>query len=183
MAVATLLRTSSPVGRIELRGDGSSLTGLSIERGGALPGDRLPESPDAVLRQAAAQLAEYFAGARQEFELPLRAEGTEFQRAVWARLAELPFGSTVEYRALAGAVGRPLGARAVGGAVGANPIPIVVPCHRVLGSGGRLTGYSGGEGVPTKEWLLRHEGAAHQPGRQAEEEGAAALLAVVAAAG
>ena len=134
-----ITRLDSPIGRIELVGDDAAVTGLSIEREGALPHDGEPEHSNAMLDAARSQLEEYFAGTRTEFDLPVRLTGTPFQQAVWAELERL--GS----------------ARAIGGAVGANPIPIIVGCHRVLASDGRITGYSGGDGIPTKLWLLGHE--------------------------
>ena len=109
-----------------------------------------------------AKLREYFAGTRTDFDLPVSLVGTEFQKAVWGELATLPFGGVVSYGDIGQATGRATAGRAVGGAVGANPIPIIVPCHRVLASDGRITGYSGGNGIPTKVWLLDHEGIAHR---------------------
>jgi len=156
-----LRRLESPIGRIELLGDGESVISLSIERAGVLPHDGADESADPVLERAAGQLAEYFAGDRTAFDVPVRLRGTEFQQAVWARLNELEFGEVVSYGELGRSTGRPTAGRAVGGAVGANPVPIIVPCHRVLASNNRITGYSGGNGVPTKVWLLNHEGIRH----------------------
>lgn len=155
---AYLLRTTSPIGRIELTSDGTAVTSLSIERGGSLPLDDHPERSTAVLDDAAAQLAEYFDGSRRAFDVPVRLQGTPFRQAVWQRLAELEFGTFVSYGELGASLGHTGYGRAIGGAVGANPIPIIVGCHRVLASNGKVTGYSGGEGVPTKLWLLEHEG-------------------------
>jgi methylated-DNA-[protein]-cysteine S-methyltransferase len=152
-----LIRLPSPIGRIELQADESVLTSLTIERDGALPHDDLPERSSPLLESAREQLEEYFHGRRTSFDLPVRLDGTPFQRAVWAELQRLGWGEAISYGALATAVGRPGSARAIGGAVGANPLPIIVGCHRVLASDGRITGYSGGEGVPTKLWLLGHE--------------------------
>ncbi|MFE6963671.1 methylated-DNA--[protein]-cysteine S-methyltransferase [Agromyces sp. NPDC057679] len=152
-----LIRLDSPIGRIEVVADDDAVTGLSIERDGVLPHDDSPERSNAVLDRARVELDEYFSGARTDFDLPVRLEGTEFQQAVWAELRRLGWGEAVSYGSLAAAVGRPGSARAIGGAVGANPIPIIVGCHRVLASDGRITGYSGGEGIPTKLWLLGHE--------------------------
>jgi len=160
--VAHLLRLASPIGRIELTSDGEYLTGLAIERSGSLPHDDQAERSCAVLTEAADQLAEYFAGKRQTFDLPLQAAGTDFQRSVWHEPGQLPFGAAVSYSHIGRATGRPTAGRAVGGAVGANPIPIIVPCHRVLASDRRITGYSGGDGIPTKVWLLDHEGISHR---------------------
>lgn len=153
-----LHRIDSPIGRIELVSDGTALTSLTIERAGALPWDEAPERSTPVLEVAARQLAEYFAGQRREFDVPIAAHGTRFQRDVWRELATLPFGTSITYGELGAATGRATAGRAIGGAVGANPVPIIVPCHRVLASDGRITGYSGGEGIPTKAWLLQHEG-------------------------
>jgi methylated-DNA-[protein]-cysteine S-methyltransferase len=156
-----LRRLESPIGRIEVVSDGRSIVSLAIERGGLLPHDEKPELADEVLDLAVTQLEEYFAGDRQDFDVPVDLAGTEFQRSVWEQLVELQWGEVVSYGDLGRATGRPTAGRAVGGAVGANPIPIIVPCHRVLGVDGRITGYSGGEGIPTKAWLLEHEGIAH----------------------
>lgn len=155
-----LRRTASPIGMIELLSDGVSVTSLSIERAGHLPHEALPEHSAPVLDEAVKQLGEYFAGERQSFDLPLSPVGTEFQKAVWHELSELDFGQISSYGEIGRATGRLSAARAVGGAIGANPLPIIVPCHRVLGSDGRVTGYSGGNGIPTKTWLLDHEGVA-----------------------
>ena len=108
-----------------------------------------------VLREAKNQLAEYFAGERQNFELPLNPEGTDFQQAVWQQMLEIPFGETRTYGDLAQVLHS--AARAVGGACGKNPIPIIIPCHRVMGADGKLTGFSGGDGISTKQALLRLE--------------------------
>ncbi|MGJ8722048.1 MAG: methylated-DNA--[protein]-cysteine S-methyltransferase [Salinibacterium amurskyense] len=160
--VAYLRRLSSPIGRIELTSDGASVTGLAIENDGVLPHDKQSERSCEVLDTAAAQLAEYFTGDRRSFDLPLSAAGTEFQKSVWLQLNQLPYGAAVSYADIGRATGRPTAGRAVGGAVGANPIPIIVPCHRVLASNQRITGYSGGDGIPTKVWLLKHEGISHK---------------------
>lgn len=155
---AYLTRMSSPIGRLEIASDGQSITSLSIERGGHLPLEEHPERSTAVLDQAVQQLTEYFAGDRKNFDLPVTFTGSEFQRSVWQRLAELDYGQFISYGELGLEIGRPGSGRAIGGAVGANPIPIIIGCHRVLASNGKITGYSGGEGVPTKLWLLSHEG-------------------------
>jgi methylated-DNA-[protein]-cysteine S-methyltransferase len=108
-----------------------------------------------VLSATRAQLGEYFAGRRQDFDLPLAPAGTAFQRAVWTELLRIPFGNTTSYGDIAARVGGPRAVRAVGAANGRNPIALIVPCHRVIGGNGRLTGYGGG--LPTKHWLLSHE--------------------------
>lgn len=111
-----------------------------------------------VLDQAAKQIELYLQGRLPKFSLPLKVSGTPFQLAVWKAIAKVPFGKTVSYGEIAKAIGRPLASRAVGAAVGANPTPLLVGCHRVLGSNGTLTGYSGGQGIKTKKLLLDHEG-------------------------
>ena len=110
-----------------------------------------------VIRETAAQLHEYFEGGRRDFELPLAPRGTAFQLDVWRALATIPYGETISYAQLAQRVGKPSAMRAVGAANGRNPLPLVLPCHRVIGSDGSLTGFGGG--LPTKEFLLRMEGA------------------------
>lgn len=105
--------------------------------------------------RVAGELREYFEGRRESFDLPLAPEGTPFQQAVWSELRRIPFGERSSYGALAARIGRPWASRAVGQANGANPIAVVIPCHRVVGSDGSLTGY--GSGVPIKRWLLDHE--------------------------
>ena len=113
-----------------------------------------------VLDAALAQLSEYFAGQRFEFDLPLRPRGTPFQQRVWQGLCQIPYGATWSYGKLAAAVGNANGSRAVGAANGRNPISIIVPCHRVIGANGRMVGYGGG--LAAKRWLLEHE--AHKRG-------------------
>ncbi|WP_105034428.1 methylated-DNA--[protein]-cysteine S-methyltransferase [Cryobacterium aureum] len=158
-----LLRIPSPIGRLELTADDKGILSLSIESDGQLPLDTTPEAPSPVLQRAAEQLDEYFARTRQSFDLPVHlTHGTEFQRSVWARLADLKFGDVISYGALGSDIGRPGSGRAIGGAVGANPVPIIIGCHRVLATSGQITGYSAGEGIPTKAWLLSHEGIAHR---------------------
>jgi methylated-DNA-[protein]-cysteine S-methyltransferase len=151
----------SPVGRLLLTGDERALTGLYLLDAGShsavvQPGwTRRPGGFGA----AAAQLGEYFAGSRTEFDLPLAPHGTPFRLAVWEELARIPYGTTVSYGDVAAALGKsPVASRAVGLANGRNPISIILPCHRVIGADGSLTGY--GWGLDRKEWLLRHEGAA-----------------------
>jgi methylated-DNA-[protein]-cysteine S-methyltransferase len=157
-----IVRIISPIGRIEIIAQGDSIVGLTIERDGGLPHDSTPEKKNAVLATATRQLAEYFAGKRREFSVPLSLAGTPFQKSVWDSLAAIPFGAVRSYGEVGMTTGRASAGRAVGGAVGANPVPIIVPCHRVLASDGRITGYSGGNGIPTKVWLLDHEGIAHR---------------------
>ncbi|MDR0182790.1 methylated-DNA--[protein]-cysteine S-methyltransferase [Lysobacter arvi] len=114
-----------------------------------------------VIRAAASQLDAYFDGRRRDFDLPLAPRGTAFQLEVWRTLASIPYGETISYAQLAQRVGKPSAMRAVGAANGRNPLPLVLPCHRVIGSNGSLTGFGGG--LPTKEYLLRMEGALPAP--------------------
>ena len=157
-----LRRVDSPIGRLEITSDGTAITGLAIARDGHLPFEELAENSNELLDRAAQQLTEYFAGARKDFDLPVSLKGTAFQQSVWNQLNDLAFGEVASYGELGLATGRATAGRAVGGAVGANPIPIIVPCHRVLASNSRITGYSGGDGIPTKAWLLAHEGITHR---------------------
>lgn len=148
--MTTWLTAPSPLGDLLLVSDGESLT--HIRYLAVAPADRPlhPRSPaeaGGVLAVAADQLSEYFAGRRRSFDLPLRPAGTAFQREVWSAMTAIPFGATAGYGELAGRVGRPAASRAVGAACGRNPLPIVVPCHRVVGSDGSLTGYAGGLGI------------------------------------
>lgn len=118
---------------------------------------RVPEqSPSPVTEEAAAQLKAYFDRNLTVFDLPLDPPGSEFQKAVCNEMLRIPYGERWTYGDIANSLGRP--AQAVGGACGRNPIPIIIPCHRVVGANGSMTGFSGGEGVETKVWLLQHEG-------------------------
>ncbi len=144
----------TPVGGLRLLAEDDALVGIEFV-GGAPEASPRAGTSHPVLEQARRQLAEYFAGDRTGFELPLRARGTGFQERVWAALAGIPYGRTRSYREIAAAIGRPESVRAVGAANGRNQLPIVVPCHRVIGADGSLTGYGGG--IATKRWLLRHE--------------------------
>jgi methylated-DNA-[protein]-cysteine S-methyltransferase len=127
---------------------------LSPARAGIHPiPRRAPDHP--ILMRTAAQLDEYFAGSRTTFDIPLDLQGTRFQLAAWRSLAHIPFGATTSYGQQAAALGVPKAARALGAANGANPVCIVLPCHRVIGADGSLTGFGGG--LPTKQWLLDHE--------------------------
>lgn len=136
-------------GPVTVTEEDGTIVAVTWRRGGR------DDSP--LLREAATQLKAYFAGDRRDFALPLKARGSDFQRAVWDRMRAIPYGETRSYGELAQATGG--SARAVGTACGANPIPIFIPCHRVLGAGGRLGGFSGGRGPETKALLLKLEGA------------------------
>jgi methylated-DNA-[protein]-cysteine S-methyltransferase len=148
----------SPIGRLLLTSDGNALTGLYMEpsRKAQCTDGWIEDFSVAPLSATMRQLTEYFEGARREFDLPLRLQGTAFQRRVWRQLTEIPYGQTWSYGQLAKRIDKPSASRAVGLANGRNPISILVPCHRVIGADGSLTGYGGG--VERKRWLLCHEG-------------------------
>ncbi len=150
----------SPVGRLLIVADEEGLRHLLFAEGrsGATPQADWREDP-ACLAEPVRQLRAYFAGQRRRFDLRLAPQGTPFQQRVWRELLAIPYGETVSYGELARRIGRPEASRAVGLANGANPISIVIPCHRVIGRDGRLTGYGGG--LPRKQWLLTHEGLGH----------------------
>jgi methylated-DNA-[protein]-cysteine S-methyltransferase len=134
----------SPVGRLTLISDGNALTGLYMNEP-PIPGEGWVEDETAAPFAATkAQLGEYFAGTRTTFDVPLAPTGTAFQTKVWAELRRIPFGETINYGQLAARIGNPKASRAVGLANGRNPISIIVPCHRVIGANGKMTGYSGG---------------------------------------
>jgi len=146
----------SPLGRMFVQGDGQFVTGLFM------PQHKGWREPDASWKQSDAsftvlreQLAEYFTGARRTFDVPLKLTGAPFQQRVWHALMQIPFGTTITYSQLAQRVGKPTAARAVGHANSRNPISIIVPCHRVIGADGKLTGYAGG--LDKKQWLLAWE--------------------------
>ena len=146
----------SPVGPLLLVGDDAGLRQILFVNGRHRARPEPSWKDDAApLEKTIRQLRSYFAGEREEFDLPLAPEGTPFQREVWRRLCEIPYGETISYGELARRIGNPRASRAVGLANGSNPIPIVIPCHRVIGSNGKLTGYGGG--LPIKEKLLALE--------------------------
>ncbi|HEY0969394.1 MAG TPA: methylated-DNA--[protein]-cysteine S-methyltransferase [Gemmatimonadales bacterium] len=151
----------TPIGELTLTATDEGLTGVHFagdgQPAGARPlGGRDGSPAAAVLAAARAQLAAYFAGELVTFDLPLVAHGTPFQERVWVTLRGIGHGETISYTELARRVGSPRAVRAVGGANGRNPIPIVVPCHRVIAAGGKLGGFGGG--LDRKQWLLEHEG-------------------------
>lgn len=148
-------RVPSPIGELFVVSDGTAITEIHFE---SHHGDAPPNCAEVgvgaveLLDRAAEQLAEYFAGERRDFDLPVAPRGTEFQRRAWAQLLEIPYGETLTYGEQARRIDAPTASRAVGAANGANPIPIVIPCHRVVGANGSLTGYAGG--VDVKRALL-----------------------------
>ncbi len=155
-------RIDSPVGPLMLAADEAGLRHIEF-RDNRHPADRADwhGGDSDVLQATEAQLAEYFAGTRRDFDLPLSPRGTDFQLQVWRELARIPYGATISYAQLAQRVGNTSAMRAVGAANGRNPLPIILPCHRVIGADGSLTGFGGG--LPVKEYLLRLEGALPEP--------------------
>ncbi len=153
----------TPIGPLLLAGDHAALSLLGFPGGSMARRHEADWVEDSEpFTDAIGQLDEYFAGQRQDFELDLAPEGTEFQRQVWEALREIPFGETWSYGELAHHIGRPTASRAVGAANGMNPIPVIIPCHRVIGSNGKLTGFGGG--LDTKQFLLGLESEAIAPG-------------------
>jgi methylated-DNA-[protein]-cysteine S-methyltransferase len=155
----TLTRTTivdSPIGKLRLAAEDGVLTGLYMDgaRHGPI-GDEAWVEDDSLFGTVVAQLEAYFAGELTTFDVPLRTSGTKFQEQVWGGLREIPYAATWSYGQLATRVGNPKASRAVGLANGRNPISIIVPCHRVIGANGSLTGYGGG--LDRKAWLLEHE--------------------------
>ena len=153
---ATYYDFDTPIGTLRLVGGEDSIDRIDLPNWAAEPPDRAWTPSNgalpAALQETKRQLEEYFAGGRREFDLPLGGGGTDFQRRVWAELQRIPFAETISYGELAARVGSPSGSRAVGQANGANRLPIVVPCHRVISHDGKLGGYGGG--LPTKQALL-----------------------------
>jgi len=153
--VTTYLTVGSPIGPLTLLADDGALTGVGMD---APVPDRTWRMDRGAVAAAAEQLDAYFAGDLRCFDLTLRPTGTTFQRAVWEQLRQIPYGEVVAYGEIARRLGRPSASRAVGAANGRNPLAVVVPCHRVIGADGSLTGYGGG--LWRKRWLLAHEGMA-----------------------
>ena len=146
----------TPIGKLLLVGENGALVHVEFEkRGHAIPPDPAWREDNSALRPQARQLTEYFRGKRRAFDIELDLRGTDFQIEVWNALLDIPYGETISYGELAGRIGRPNASRAVGAANGKNPIPIIIPCHRVIGSNGTLTGFGGG--LPTKRALLELE--------------------------
>jgi methylated-DNA-[protein]-cysteine S-methyltransferase len=160
--VITTTTMESPVGTLTLTAVDGRLTGLHMDGQRHAPASSPEwERDDDGLVDVVEQLDGYFAGSRSTFDVPLALEGTEFQRRVWSGLLEIPYGETMSYGELAARVGSPGASRAVGLANGRNPVAIIVPCHRVIGANGTLTGYGGG--LDRKVWLLDHERSRRRP--------------------
>lgn len=159
MTTALTIALDCPIGRLLIHSDGESLVGLDIlpEVDRAMTTHLPQTSTDPIITQTVTQLTEYFLGTRHHFDIPTHTAGTPFQQKIWSTLVTIPHGDTLTYQELGERAGVGRAPRAVGGAVGKNPIALVIPCHRVLGAKRMITGYSGGEGVATKEHLLRLE--------------------------
>jgi methylated-DNA-[protein]-cysteine S-methyltransferase len=155
----------SPIGELALVADGDRLSGLYMSPHPPLAEGARLDPAASVLRSAREQLVAYFAGERTWFALDLALAGTAFQLRIWEELQRIPFGETISYGELARRIGRPRAVRAAGLANGRNPVSLVVPCHRVIGADGSLTGYGGG--LPRKRWLLDHERAVRERGAAA----------------
>ena len=156
--MSPIIRTiPSRIGNLLLVGDGDHLSGLFMTNQRHHPVIESPTEDGGAFADAVGQLDEWFAGDRRDFDLALAPRGSAFQREVWDVLRQIPFGDTMTYGEVADALGRPGAARAIGAAIGRNPVGIVIPCHRVVGAGGALTGYAGG--LDRKKWLLEHERA------------------------
>ncbi|MGH7751406.1 MAG: methylated-DNA--[protein]-cysteine S-methyltransferase [Gemmatimonadales bacterium] len=164
-----MMRFASPVGELTITASETAITGVFFPTSRHVPPLRIAErgtggeAENAVLAVARHQLEQYFDHTRTFFDLPLEPQGSDFEKRVWELLRTIPSGATTTYGDLARRLGDPQLARAVGAANGKNPIPIIVPCHRVLGAGGTLTGFGGG--LDRKRWLLEHEGAVLTLGR------------------
>ena len=163
--------------KVDLLGSAPASATASADSGRADTGsfDTVSATPSKVLIDAAAQLRDFFAGKRKNLDFAVSYEGTEFQRAVWNEIAKVGFGDAITYAEIARRIGNPAAVRAVGGAVGSNPVPLVIGCHRILGSGDRITGYSGGDGLPTKRWLLAHESITYRDVPDVRREAETAL--------
>ncbi|CAB4893095.1 unannotated protein [freshwater metagenome] len=153
-AVASL---DTPIGPITLIAQGQKIVRVELGKKARAEGSA------EVLTEAKKQIAAYFAGKLERFTVPIEAVGTEFQKSVWKEIAKIGFGRKLSYGQIATKIGNPAASRAVGAAVGSNPTPLLVGCHRVLGSNGRITGFTGGKGIKTKAWLLDHEQIEFRP--------------------
>lgn len=146
-----MVSVDSPIGPITLIAHGEKLVQVILGK------KAKAEGHSKILLEATKQLERYFTGKLERFTLDIDATGTDFQKSVWQEIAKLRFGKHISYGEIAAKIGRPAASRAVGAAVGSNPTPLVVGCHRVLGSTGKITGFTGAKGIKTKAWLLEHE--------------------------
>lgn len=164
MELTAVRLIDSPIGRLVIGATEQGVAELQILEPGQLRAAfTSSDIADRLTQLAASQLEEFFKGGRSSFDLPIDIRGTEFQVAVWSEIGLLDKGEALTYGELATRIGKPRAARAVGGAVGSNPLPLIIGCHRILGSGGAVTGYSGGGGLKTKRWLLEFERISYRP--------------------
>jgi methylated-DNA-[protein]-cysteine S-methyltransferase len=147
----------SPIGPITLIAQGDKIVRVELGK------KARAEGSSKVLTEAKKQLDAYFSGKLERFSVPIDAVGTEFQKSVWKEIAKIGFGRQISYGEIAAKIGKPAASRAVGAAVGSNPTPLLVGCHRVLGSTGKITGFTGAKGIKTKAWLLNHEQIEFRP--------------------
>lgn len=147
----------SPIGPITLIAQGDKIVRVELGK------KARAEGSSKVLTEAKKQLDAYFSGKLERFSVPIDAVGTEFQKSVWKEIAKIGFGRRISYGEIAAKIGKPAASRAVGVAVGSNPTPLLVGCHRVLGSTGKITGFTGAKGIKTKAWLLNHEQIEFRP--------------------
>ncbi|CAB4668426.1 MAG: methylated-DNA--[protein]-cysteine S-methyltransferase [Actinobacteria bacterium] len=147
----------SPIGPITLIAQGEKIVRVELGK------KARAEGSSKVLTEAKKQLDAYFSGKLERFSVPIDAVGTEFQKSVWKEIAKIGFGRQISYGEIAAKIGKPAASRAVGAAVGSNPTPLLVGCHRVLGSTGKITGFTGAKGIKTKAWLLNHEQIEFRP--------------------
>jgi methylated-DNA-[protein]-cysteine S-methyltransferase len=152
-----VVSVDSPIGPITLIAQGEKIVRVELGK------KARAEGSSKVLTAAKNQIAAYFAGKLERFTLPIEAVGTEFQKSVWEEISKIGFGRKLSYGEIAAKIGNPAASRAVGAAVGSNPTPLLVGCHRVLGSTGKITGFTGGKGIKTKAWLLDHEQIEFRP--------------------
>ena len=147
----------SPIGPITLIAQGDKIVRVELGK------KARAEGSSKVLTEAKKQLDAYFSGKLERFSVPIEVVGTDFQKSVWKEIAKIGFGRQISYGEIAAKIGKPAASRAVGAAVGSNPTPLLVGCHRVLGSTGKITGFTGAKGIKTKAWLLNHEQIEFRP--------------------
>ena len=157
LSANAVISMESPIGPITLIAQGEKIVRVELGKKATTVGH------SKVLLEAKSQLSSYFSGKLERFSIPIQTSGTEFQKSVWKEIAKIGFGKSLSYGQIASRLGNPTASRAVGAAVGSNPTPILVGCHRVLGSTGKITGFTGGKGVKTKAWLLAHEDIEFRP--------------------
>ena len=157
LSLKAVASVDSPIGPITLIAQGEKIVRVELGK------KARAEGSSKVLTEAKAQVSAYFSGKLERFTVPIDAVGTEFQKSVWKEISKISFGQKLSYGEIAAKIGKPQASRAVGAAVGSNPTPLLVGCHRVLGSTGKITGFTGAKGIKTKAWLLDHEQIEFRP--------------------